>query len=111
MTYPLASVYISNECCKSGNANIDDVIMFSLNVSKVLCFFPSHLKTCVMLVKAYKGYVINEKLAINFHQYWTTPKKLLTSVVDVGLRQFTLTSTLEGSIFNSQPLLCNPSTC
>jgi hypothetical protein len=41
-----------------------------------------------------------EKLAMNFLQYCTTPKKLLTSVEVVGLDHFKMTSTFVGSIFS-----------
>ena len=40
---------------------------------------------------------------MKFLKYYATPKKLLTSIADLGLSQFTMTTTLEGSIFNSPP--------
>jgi len=54
------------------------------------------------------GAAIKEKLEINFLQYCAAPKKLLTLVADLGLGQFTMTATLEGSIFNSPPLQYDP---
>jgi hypothetical protein len=41
-----------------------------------------------------------DKLAMNFLQYYITPKKLMTSVVVVGLGHFTMTSIFVGSIFS-----------
>ena len=46
---------------------------------------------------------MEEKLEMNFLQYCVASRKLLTSVADLGLGQFTLTATLEESIFNSPP--------
>ena len=45
---------------------------------------------------------------MNFLQYCAAPKKLLTSIANLGLGQFIMTATLEGSIFNSPPLLYVP---
>ena len=45
---------------------------------------------------------------MNFLQYCAPPNKLLTSIADLGLGQFTMIATLEGSIFNSPPLLYEP---
>ena len=46
---------------------------------------------------------MKDKLAMKFLQYWTTPKNLRTSVADVGLGQFTITSIFKGLIFNCPP--------
>jgi len=54
-------------------------------------------------IEACKGGAIEEKLEMNFLQYYDAPKKLLTSVANLGLGLFTMTATLEGSIFNSPP--------
>ena len=43
------------------------------------------------------------KLEIDFLQYCAAPRKRLTPLADLGLGQFTMTATLEGSIFNSPP--------
>jgi hypothetical protein len=56
-----------------------------------------------MLVTACNGVAKEEKLAINFLQYFVSPKKLLTSVTFLGLGQSKMTLTLEGSIFTSPP--------
>jgi len=69
------------------------------------CFFVylPNKKTFFTLFNACKGAAIEEKLTMNFLQYWDDPKKNLTSVTVLGLGQFKMTSTLEGSIFNSPP--------
>jgi hypothetical protein len=43
---------------------------------------------------------MKEKLGMNLLQYWTAPKNLQTSVTLFGSGQFTITSILEGPIFN-----------
>lgn len=98
MAYPLASIWISNGYCKSIRDNTGVALTFSFNVSKTLCFFPPNWNTCFTLVNACKGVFINEKLVINFLQYYTAPKTLQTFVAMFGLGQFTITFTLEGSI-------------
>jgi len=40
---------------------------------------------------------------MSFLQYCAAPRKILTSIADLGLDQFIMTTTLEGSIFNSPP--------
>ena len=40
---------------------------------------------------------------MNFLQYYVFPRKLLTSMTDLGIGKFTMTDTLEGSIFSSPP--------
>jgi hypothetical protein len=55
------------------------------------------------LVKACKGVVIKEKFEMNLLQYWTAPKKLRISIILFGSGHFTITSILEGLIFNCPP--------
>jgi hypothetical protein len=55
------------------------------------------------LVKACKGDSIKEKFEMNLLQYCTAPKKLWISITLFGSGQFTITSILEGSIFNCPP--------
>ena len=55
------------------------------------------------LVSECNGVAMEEKLAMNFLQYYAAPRKLLTSVIVLGFGQFRMTYTLEGSIFNSPP--------
>jgi hypothetical protein len=43
---------------------------------------------------------MKEKLSMNFLQYCTAPKKLLDSVIVVGLGHFTMNSTFVGYIFH-----------
>ena len=45
-------------------------------------------------VKACRGAAIKERLAINFFQYCAAPRKLLTSVADLGLGQFGVSKTV-----------------
>jgi hypothetical protein len=56
-----------------------------------------------ILIRACKGAAINEKFEMNLLQYWTAPKKLQILVTFLGSGQFTITSILEGSIFNCPP--------
>ena len=100
MAYPLASVWISNGYCKYGSAKTSVVLIFSFNVSKDFFCLPPHWKTCLTLVIACRWAAMYEKLEMDFLQYCTTPKKLWTSVVVVGLGHFTMTSTFAGSIFS-----------
>ena len=57
------------------------------------------LDTC----HACDGAAMEEKIVMNFLQYYVALRKLLTSVTVFGLDQFKMTSTLEGYIFNSPP--------
>jgi hypothetical protein len=51
---------------------------------------------------------IEEKLEINFLQYWVSPKNHLTSITLLVLGETKVTLTLEGSIFSSPPLTIRP---
>ena len=102
MAYLLALVIILNYCIKFGSASTRDEQIFSFNASNSF-FLPPHWKTCFTLVNACNGAVIEEKLEINFLQYWVAPKKFLNSINFLGFGQFKMKSTLEGSIFNSPP--------
>jgi hypothetical protein len=55
------------------------------------------------LVKACIGDAMKEKLGMNLLQYWNEPRKLQTLVTLFGSGQFSITSILEGSIFNCPP--------
>ena len=88
MAYPLASISISDSCCRFGNASTSVVLVFYFKVLKDYFSFPPHLKTCFTFVKSCKGEAIHEKVAIKFLQYWASPRKILTSVTLVGLGQF-----------------------
>jgi hypothetical protein len=79
------------------------MMIFSFKVSKAFYLLSSPLKTCLTLVKACKGDAIYEKIAIKFTNIEVPPRKLLTSVEELVLGQFTITSTLEGSIFKLRP--------
>jgi len=70
--------------------------ILSFNASKYFCFLPPHWKNCLMLVIACNGAEIEEKLAIQFIQYWVASKNLLTFVTLLGLGHSNMTLTLEG---------------
>ena len=103
MAYSLTSVCISNGCFKSGNAKTRAELIFCFKASNSFFYFPPHQKTNFTVVKACSGAAMEEKLAINFLHYFTAPRKLLTFVTDLGIGQFIMIETLEGSIFNSPP--------
>ena len=98
MENSLASVSISNGCCKSGNVRTGAVLILSFKVSKALWCLPPHWKISLTLFNACNGAVMEENPEMNFLQYWTAPRKLLISVTVLGRGQFTMTTTLAGSV-------------
>ena len=77
-----------------------ELIIFCLKVWKDVYFCSLHWKIYLLLVTSCKGEVIWEKSIINFLKYWTTPKKLLTSITLVGFGQSTIVLNLLGSILS-----------
>ena len=108
MENPIAYVSISNGCCKSGNVRTGAVLIFSFKVSKYFWCLPPHWKICLTLVKACNGAAMEENPEMNFLQYWTTPRKLLTSVTVLSLGQFTITTTLARSTHRWPPPIIWP---
>jgi hypothetical protein len=57
---------------------------------------------------AWSGATTTENEAMNFHKYYVSPKKLLTSVTIVGTGHFMMASIFVGSILSSPPPITYP---